>query len=100
MLKTSLKTIILAFAISSCAQAQKDYPTIGQVEILDPAMEKIVDADAKVEKLADGMVWAEGPVWVKDGNYLLYSDTRQNIIYQWSEKNGLQHFIKPALQLG
>lgn len=96
MLKTSLKTIILAFAFSSCAQAQKDYPTMGQVEILDPAMEKIVDADAKVEKLADGMVWAEGPVWVGDGNYLLYSDTRQNIIYKWSEKDGLQHFIKPA----
>jgi len=96
MLKTSLKTILISLVITSCAQAQKEYPKMGKMEILDPAMEKIVDPNAKVEKLADGMVWAEGPVWVKDGNYLLYSDTRLNIIYQWSEKNGLQEFIKPA----
>lgn len=96
MLKFTFHFILLAFVFTSCAQTQKEYPKMGKIEIIDPAMEKLIDPTVQVEKLADGMVWAEGPVWVKQGNYLLYSDTRQNIIYQWSEKEGLKEFIKPA----
>jgi gluconolactonase len=40
----------------------------------DPAMDAIVPKDWKVEKLAEGFGWAEGPIWVKSGGYLLFTD--------------------------
>jgi gluconolactonase len=54
-----------------------------QVTRLDPALDAIVPADLAVEKLADGFIFTEGPVWVPDG-YLLFSDPNANIIYRWT----------------
>jgi gluconolactonase len=51
---------------------------------LDPALDTIVPAHAKIEKLASGFQFTEGPVWVKDGNYLLFSDPNNNTIYRWT----------------
>src|SRR6478736_6460011 len=62
-----------------------DYPTVGQVERLDPALDALIPKDAKIEKLAEGFTWAEGPVW-KDGA-LLFSDVPENIVYQWKRFN-------------
>jgi gluconolactonase len=55
----------------------------------DPAFDRIVPADAKVEKLAGGFQFTEGPVWVAktvdtDG-YLLFSDPNNNVIYRWTQ---------------
>jgi gluconolactonase len=54
-----------------------------QVTRLDPALDAIVPADLAVEKLADGFIFTEGPVWVPDG-YLLFSDPNANTIYRWT----------------
>lgn len=70
--------------------------TLGQVISLDPAFDKIVDKDAKIEVLADGFQWTEGPVWVKDGKYLLFSDVKQNAIFKWKEGEGISTFLKPS----
>jgi gluconolactonase len=51
---------------------------------LDPGLDTIVPAHAKIEKLASGFQFTEGPVWVKDGNYLLFSDPNNNTIYRWT----------------
>jgi gluconolactonase len=53
---------------------------------IDPELDSIVPSDARVEKLADGFTWTEGPVWVpafenSDG-YLLFSDVPRNTIYR------------------
>jgi gluconolactonase len=55
---------------------------------VDPALDTIIPASAKLEKLADGFLFTEGPVWVPrtasaDG-YLLFSDPNANMIYRWS----------------
>jgi gluconolactonase len=54
-----------------------------QVARLDPALDEIVPAGARLEKLAGGFLFTEGPVWVPDG-YLLFSDPNANVIYRWS----------------
>ena len=41
-------------------------------------------ATARVEKLATGFLFTEGPVWVRDGGYLLFSDPNDNRIYRWT----------------
>ena len=56
---------------------------------MDAALDAIVSADAKIEKLAGGFLFTEGPVWVRDGGYLLFSDPNNNTIYRWSEEDGV-----------
>jgi gluconolactonase len=54
-----------------------------EVARLDPAMEAIVGPNPKIFKLAEGFKFTEGPIWVRDGNYLLFSDPNSNIIYKY-----------------
>ena len=63
----------------------KDYPTFGSIQRLDPRLDALIPPDAQLEKLADGFDWSEGPIWIKGGRYLLFSDVPRNIIYSWSE---------------
>ncbi len=56
----------------------------GRITRLDPAFDALVARDAKIEKLAGGFEFLEGPVWVRDGGYLLFSDPNTNTIYRWS----------------
>jgi gluconolactonase len=58
---------------------------------LDPALDAIVSADARIEKLAEGFLFTEGPVWIPEG-YLLFSDPNANTIYRWSDQDGLSVF--------
>jgi gluconolactonase len=55
----------------------------------DPALDAVIAPDAKIEKLAGGFLFTEGPVWVRDGGYLLFSDPNNNLIYRWSEEDGV-----------
>lgn len=89
--------LIACIALSFTTLAQPvPYPTIGRVVRTDSRVDKLLPQDAKIEVLASGFVWAEGPVWVKSGNYLLFSDVPQNVIYKWSDKEGLSTFMKPS----
>ncbi len=47
----------------------------------DPALDEILPSNAKLERVADGFSFTEGPVWVPDG-YLLFSDPNRNVIYR------------------
>jgi gluconolactonase len=57
--------------------------TKAEVRRLDPALDAIVPAGLMIDKLADGFIFTEGPVWVPDG-YLLFSDPNANTIYRWT----------------
>jgi gluconolactonase len=71
-------------------------PTVGRIRRLSPALDAVASPDAVIEQLADGFVWSEGPVWVKDGDYLVFSDVPANTIYRWSEAEGTSVFLKPS----
>lgn len=59
--------------------------------------DKVVPKDAKVEKLASGMKFLEGPVWVSgDGGYLLFSNIPEHQVKKWSSKDGLSTFREPS----
>ena len=75
-------------------QSQKT--KIGSLEFLDPRMEDLIDKNAKIELLAEGFDWAEGPVWVERLNGVLFSDVPNNKVYMWNEKKGLSIFIEPS----
>lgn len=50
----------------------------------DPRLDEIIPKGAQLEKLAGGFQFTEGPVWVRDGGYLLFSDPNENTIYRWN----------------
>lgn len=68
----------------------------GHIDRYDPAIDAIVPANARTEKLASGFTWSEGPVWIADGSYLLFTDVPGNTMYRWSEKDGVSVFLKPS----
>ena len=49
---------------------------------------------AKVEQLATGFKFLEGPLWNR--NFLLFSDTPANIIYKWTPNQQIEVFRHPA----
>jgi gluconolactonase len=61
---------------------------------LDPRFSQLVPKDVKLEKIAEGFTWVEGPVWHKQGGYLLFSDIPANRIYKWKPKEGVSLFLK------
>ncbi len=70
--------------------------TMGAVHRLDPRFDPLVPPGACIEKLASGFRWAEGPVWVPDGGYVLFSDIPNNRILKWSDADGLELYLRPA----
>jgi gluconolactonase len=63
-----------------------------QVTRLDAALDAIVPRNLVVEKLADGFQFLEGPVWARDGGYLLFSDPNANTIYAYTAEGHLSVF--------
>ena len=93
-----LRLAALAFVLASCASPSRTpaVTAVGSVERLDPALDALVPRDARVERLAGGFAWAEGPAWRKGGGYLLFSDAPHNTMWRWKEGEGLSVFLRPA----
>ena len=71
-------------------------PTVGQIFRQEAGLDSLLDANAKIEVLASGFEWSEGPVWVKDGGYLLFSDIPRNVVMRWKEGEGVKEYLRPA----
>ena len=63
---------------------------------LDPKMDAIVGQNPKIFKLAEGFKFTEGPIWVNNGAYLLFSDPNSNIIYKYTSDGQLSVFREPS----
>ena len=72
------------------------YETTGSIEVIDPSLDKIIDSTAKIEIIATGFEWSEGPLWIEKHNMLLFSDVPANTIYKWTEAKGSEIYLKPS----
>jgi len=68
----------------------------GSIEKLDPELDQILSVDSPLEIIAEGYDWSEGPVWVEEHNFLLFSDIPPNQIHKWDEQNGASLFLTPS----
>jgi gluconolactonase len=59
--------------------------------VRDPRFERLVPAGAELTWLADGTIWAEGPVYLPDEDALVWSDVRSNLVLRWSAADGAAH---------
>ena len=86
-----LKVILILINLPAISQDK----FIGSVERLSPEIDNLIEKSAKIEKLADGFEWSEGPVWSSQLNSVLFSDIPENVIYSWNEDKGLGTFTRP-----
>ena len=77
------RSVLVAAVLSGTAAAQ-------------PAFEDYVPADARLETLATGFTWSEGPVWRPAHGDLLFSDVPENTVYRWTDADGLAVFLRPS----
>jgi gluconolactonase len=110
MKKTAIVSLFMAIVlcVSTCKtrsanQSQKlsdkpDTPFVrtGSVERLSPQLDDIIAPGELPEIIASGFEWTEGPVWLPEQKVLLFSDIPVNSVFQWSEKDGLKLYLKPA----
>lgn len=73
-----------------------DYPAFGQVERMAPELDALIAPDARLERLADGFNWSEGPTWLPWERGVVFSDVPENKVYLWTEKKGLQLYLNPS----
>ena len=82
--------------VSALAQDTLNFPVIGEIIRNDPRIDKLIPKDARIEVLSSGFDWAEGPVWVKGQDFLLFSDIPRNAVMKWKEGIGATLYFKPA----
>ena len=82
-----------SFGASPCSH--DSLHTVGVVR-LDGRFDQLVPRDAKIEKIADGFKWVEGPVWNRRQAFLLFSDIPNNSVFKWQEGKGTSLFLKPS----
>ena len=88
-----MRNYIALLTMTAAAVTAADFEIKNQAEF-----DKMFPRDAKVQKLAGGMIFVEGPVWVNErgGGYLLFSDLRASEIKRWDAAGGLKTFRKPS----
>ncbi len=85
---------MLVFSPFARGAEKTKYPSFGKIERKDPRFDKLVPKAAHMEQLAEGFEWSEGPVWIKDGGYLLFSDIPRNSVMKWRDGEGIKLFMK------
>jgi gluconolactonase len=88
------KSGVAANSPSAAAAAESESSTPLKVDRLDAAANRIVPADGRLERIATGYTWTEGPVWVNDS--LFFADIPGNTIQKWSQTAGTSTFLKPS----
>ena len=94
--------LVMLATLPARAQDTTNFPTIGEVVRLDPRLDALVPPDAKIEVIASGFDWTEGPIWLpgEEGGTLLFSDIPNNSIFAWTAKTGAVLYLKPSGYIG
>nr|WP_239016877.1 SMP-30/gluconolactonase/LRE family protein [Sphingomonas ginkgonis] len=71
-------------------------PTELRLRRLSPALDKMVAPGAQPQVIATGIKWAEGPLWVPAGGFLLFSDPPANRVRRWRPGHGATIFLEPS----
>ena len=73
-------TFSIAIASGHLHAQHDSLHTVGVVR-LDGRFDQLVPRAAKIEKIADGFKWVEGPVWNRRQAFLLFSDIPNNSVF-------------------
>lgn len=96
LLAALLLVSFAAFSTASNRAIGEDTTRVGNIERRDARLDKLVPKAAKLEKLCDGYHWAEGPVWNRKENCLLFSDVPANAIIKWKTGESCAQYFSPS----
>jgi gluconolactonase len=65
-------------------------------EVYDNRFLELLRPDSHLEQICWGTIWAEGPVYFAEGDYLLFSDIPNNRMLRWSAQDGMTVYRQPA----
>ena len=94
-----MKKITISFFLLTqffSVSAQETKPGTGTIQFVADELSGLINKDAKVEIIAEGFQFTEGPFWFDKEKMLLFSDIPANTIYKWTETNGKEVYLKPA----
>src|ERR1035438_5317513 len=77
----AIAALCVGLTASLSAASEEAAVQPGYLERIDPAIDLLISPDARIEVIGSGFAWSEGPVWRKQGGYLLFSDIPNNTIY-------------------
>ena len=71
-----------------------------KIEILDDEALSLINPDSPIKIIGEGFLWTEGPLWIEEGDYLLFSDIPNNSVFKIDADGLLTTYLKPAGYLG
>jgi len=71
-------------------------PMPDEFVIDDPAFEALLAPDARLERLATGAIWSEGPVYFVADDCVVWSDIPNNRMLRWSAVDGMRIHRQPS----
>ncbi len=106
--KNLFPAILLFTSVTSCnnnsTEAEKKEivatdsikANLRHISILADEALSLMDTNSAIEVIAEGYKWTEGPVYVSDSNYLIFSDVPANRIYKWKQGNRTSVYLEPS----
>jgi len=86
-----MKTLVIDFRLIFCI--------VWGLMASEPARaEELIERGAELKKLASGMKFTEGPVWIPKSNKLVFSDIPNSKLMQWTEARGLEVYLAESEQ--
>jgi gluconolactonase len=62
----------------------------------DPRFGELLKPGEKLERLASGAIWSEGPVYFHEDDSVVWSDIPNNRLLRWSAKEGMSVWRQPS----
>ena len=66
------------------------------IDLVAPELERIVDKNPPLDRIAYGMIFAEGPVWDRRNKQLFWVDIKGNRIWKWKPGVGREIVLEPT----
>jgi gluconolactonase len=83
--------VLTANAVDTANAAKNEFATL---ESLDPRFDALIAPGTKIEKIADDLLWSEGPLWDARTQSLLFSDIPRNVVKAWHADKGVTTFLE------
>ncbi|MEP0132876.1 MAG: SMP-30/gluconolactonase/LRE family protein [Eudoraea sp.] len=72
----------------------------GEIEAYEESFWSIVPKASRIEVIAEGHDWTEGPLWLPEQEMLLYTDIPRNAIYSWKAGEEAKLYLQPSGFMG
>ena len=66
------------------------------IDVMSPDLSNYVASDARIETLATGYQWSEGPTWDRARATLYFTDVPQNKAFLWRRDTAVRVFMDPS----